>query len=284
MRVVCDDGVTLWVERSGRGVPLVACHGGPGLWSSLGRFTSLVDDVATVYRWDQRGCGRSDRVGPYTVSRMVDDLEVLRAAAGVDRWVVLGHSWGALLALHYAVTHPDRTMAAVYVSGQGLLDSWYARNRAVYRDERSRRMTAGQQARLDELEATSRTATEEREYRLLAWFTDVSPGAPAATLLAEDLDAPWEINTEANRSLMADAALEAAALRSDLSTLDRPVLVVHGANDPRPLAGPRELVGILPHAELAVLPTGHSPWLEAPRETGAVVRTWLERRTPGPDR
>jgi proline iminopeptidase len=65
--VEVDDGVELWVERTGggSGVPLVLCHGGPGLWDYLDDVAGLLYDKTRVIRWDQRGCGRSQRRGPY---------------------------------------------------------------------------------------------------------------------------------------------------------------------------------------------------------------------------
>ncbi|MFY1634490.1 alpha/beta fold hydrolase [Solwaraspora sp. WMMB335] len=64
-----DDGCRMWVEQSGAGPLLVFCHGGPGLWDYLHPLARLLKaDVRTI-RWDQRGCGRSERRGPYTVAR-----------------------------------------------------------------------------------------------------------------------------------------------------------------------------------------------------------------------
>src|SRR5262249_32574146 len=64
--VVADDGCLLWTEDSGRGDPLVLCHGGPGLWDYFDDVADWLSGIATVVRWDQRGCGRSQRMGPYT--------------------------------------------------------------------------------------------------------------------------------------------------------------------------------------------------------------------------
>src|SRR5262245_46502587 len=107
--VTADDGVALFVRRSGTGPAMVLCHGGPGLWDYFGPLASLLDDGATVVRWDQRGCGRSECAGPYTVDRMVADLDQIRAHLGIERWIVGGHSWGAQLALEYVAAHPHRS-------------------------------------------------------------------------------------------------------------------------------------------------------------------------------
>ncbi|WP_329162061.1 alpha/beta fold hydrolase [Streptomyces sp. NBC_01717] len=58
--------------------PHVFCHGGPGISDFLGDLADLLTDRTTVHRWDQRGCGRSQRRGPYSVARSVADLDVVR--------------------------------------------------------------------------------------------------------------------------------------------------------------------------------------------------------------
>ena len=71
--VEVDDGCRLWTSASGDGEALVCCHGGPGLWDMFGDFGGLLGDLATVHRWDQRGCGRSERRGPYSLATSVAD-------------------------------------------------------------------------------------------------------------------------------------------------------------------------------------------------------------------
>src|SRR5688500_7941878 len=110
-------GARLWSVERGRGPALVMLHGGPGMWDYLGAVAALVEDVATVYRYDQRGCGRSPGRGPYDLATALADLDAVRSAWGVERWTVFGHSWGATLALAYALTHGERTTGLVYVSG-----------------------------------------------------------------------------------------------------------------------------------------------------------------------
>src|SRR5882757_3958610 len=99
----------IWTATQGAGRPIILCPGGPGNRDYLAPVAEMIDDIATVHRFDPRGCGRSSGTGPYTVRGWVEDLERLRTHWGHDSWIVLGHSFGSHLALQYASTHPDQT-------------------------------------------------------------------------------------------------------------------------------------------------------------------------------
>ncbi|MBB5077161.1 alpha/beta fold hydrolase [Nonomuraea endophytica] len=264
--VTMDDGVRLWTGTTGRGAPVVLLHGGPGLWDYLGPLAALFGDGVVVHRFDQRGCGRSGPSDEQRLDRLVADLEILRRHWGYERWAVVGHSFGATLALAYAGAHPDRLTWVGYLSGTGLGD-W----RTGYRAERDRRMTAGQRARLAELESLPvRSPEQEREFRTLAWFTDHADRDRAWDWAAEDAAAPYEINWVANRRLAAEAA---ARPEEDVRRIAVPVSVIHGAGDPRPVGSVAALAGALPDGRLHVLEgAGHHPWRERPGELGEILR------------
>jgi proline iminopeptidase len=127
-RVVAVNGAKLWVAEQGAGPPIVLCSGGAGLCDYLGPVAATVDDVAQVYRFDPRGCGRSSATPPYDMPTLLADLDALRSTMGHERWVVAGHSFGADLALAYALEHTARVRALVYISGTGVQDDrqWHA--------------------------------------------------------------------------------------------------------------------------------------------------------------
>jgi proline iminopeptidase len=117
------DGQMVYWETVGdpAGVPLVYLHGGPGSGSSTrarryfepGRFRAVL--------FDQRGCGRSEPItdtpavdlSVNTTDHLVADIERLREHLQIERWIVLGVSWGVTLGLVYAQRHPDRVLAMV---------------------------------------------------------------------------------------------------------------------------------------------------------------------------
>jgi proline iminopeptidase len=98
------------------GLPVVFLHGGPGSGCSP-RHRQLFDPArCRVILFDQRGCGRSQPRGALqanTSDHLVVDIELLRQHLGIKRWLVVGGSWGAGLALAYAAAHPASCLGLV---------------------------------------------------------------------------------------------------------------------------------------------------------------------------
>jgi len=101
--------VSFTVAGAADGVPVVVLHGGPGSGSQPDA-TRLFDLARfKVVLIDQRGTGRSTPRGGVRhnrTDRLIDDIEAVRVRLGIERWGVLGGSWGAALALAYAGRHP----------------------------------------------------------------------------------------------------------------------------------------------------------------------------------
>ena len=127
-RLIAVDSAQLSVTEHGNGPPLVLCSGGPGLPDYLGDVAGMVDDIARVYRFDPRGSRRSSGAPATDLRTLLSDLESLRHALGHEQWIVGGHSFGADLALAYALEYPDGVRGLLYVSGTGVQDDrqWHA--------------------------------------------------------------------------------------------------------------------------------------------------------------
>lgn len=119
-----DDAILHYSAR-GDGAPVVLLSGGPGF--AGGMLISLAETVAknnTAILLDQRGTGRSregNKVSPETIkiSRFVADVEDLRKALKADRVILLGHSWGGMLAQAYAAAHPEHVRGLVLLCSSG---------------------------------------------------------------------------------------------------------------------------------------------------------------------
>src|SRR5580698_1638643 len=140
-------GARIYFKTLGRGVPLLVLHGGPGADHSdfLPALQPLARRCQLVFI-DERGSGRSERLKDpqgYTLTRMVKDIECVRQHLRLARLVVLGHSFGGILAQAYAVRHPKRILGLV-LAGTG------STARCIDRDFRNlrRRLPARLRARL----------------------------------------------------------------------------------------------------------------------------------------
>jgi proline iminopeptidase len=105
------NGAKLWVVTFGKGDPIVFIAGGPGgSHPGLRSFDSLAKKHTLIY-FDAYGRGKSDTakdVREYSLERDIEDLEGLRNALHYDKWNVLGHSYGGLVAQGYALKYPSR--------------------------------------------------------------------------------------------------------------------------------------------------------------------------------
>lgn len=136
MRVDIGDGVRLWFDVEGAGlVPdgevmrerptLLLLHGGPGMdHSSFKPAFSQLADVCQIVYYDHRGQGRSDRRPPeeWTLDVFADDVVRLCEALGIERPIVLGNSFGGMVAQRYAHRHPDHPARIVLSSTAARMD------------------------------------------------------------------------------------------------------------------------------------------------------------------
>lgn len=104
------------------------CNGGPGCCDYLEPIAQMLDDIAKVVRFEQRRCGRSDPAPSYDIETCVADLETIRNYYNVDQWIIGGHSWGADLALLYALEHSSRVAGLICIAGGRVHDDreWHA--------------------------------------------------------------------------------------------------------------------------------------------------------------
>jgi proline iminopeptidase len=117
------DGNSVYWESVGTplGTPALYLHGGPGSGATVGARRYFDPTAFQAVLFDQRGCGRSRPLvtdpgvvlSTNTTDHLVADIERLREHLSVERWVVVGVSWGSALALIYAQRHPDRVRGLV---------------------------------------------------------------------------------------------------------------------------------------------------------------------------
>lgn len=117
-RLQVDPPHELYWEECGAldGLPVLFLHGGPGAGASPSSRRFFDPRGYRIVLFDQRGAGRSTPAGSIeanTTQHLVADIEALRLERGIEKWVVFGGSWGALLALAYAQSHPEHCLGLI---------------------------------------------------------------------------------------------------------------------------------------------------------------------------
>jgi proline iminopeptidase len=117
-QLAVGDGHEIYVESVGRadGIPAVYLHGGPGSGCQPDHRRLFDPERFHAVLFDQRGAGRSRPKGGRdhnTTPHLIADMEKIREKFGFERWMVVGGSWGATLALAYAQAHPERVSGIV---------------------------------------------------------------------------------------------------------------------------------------------------------------------------
>jgi len=268
-------GVELHERRAGADGPLVpVLHGGPGAHHDylLPGFDALAVGRTLVY-YDQRGGGKSavDRDVPVGWTEQVADLEALRAIWGLEQMDLLGYSWGALLAMLYAITHPDRVRSLALVSPAPA-------NRAERTDFEAalaaRSRTPDLVAARDALQSSGlRQRDPEAHARRL--FELAVAGYFHDPARARDLT-PFRVTGRTQSEVWASLG-DDYDLRPRLRELHLPALVVHGEDDPIPIESARRTAEALNAAFVSLPGAGHVPYVEAHAEFVQALDAFLPR-------
>jgi len=271
-------GVRLHTRRVGTDPPVVVLHGGPGADYAylLPQYDRLAHGRALLF-YDQRGGGRSPvaRDVPVGWQEHVADLEALRKHWAIDRLTLLGYSWGGLLAVLYALEHPDRVGRLALVAPAPLTARW--------REEFERRLSARLadprivRARA-ELSASGLAQRDPEKYRRLAFALSVA-GYFKDPSRAKELT-PFRITARTQQAVW--QSLGNYDLRDRLrSTFPKGraprAVVVHGIYDPLPLDSARETAALLATGVIE-LATGHAPHVEATEDFVRALAGFLPHR------
>lgn len=282
-RLVSVGDTRLHVVEHGHGAALIILHGGPGLDHHMfgDYLLPLSDDFRLIFV-DQRSQGRSDRTAPatWTIVQMARDVSDLARALGLDRYAVLGHSFGALVALQHAVDDPGRASGTVISSGfpSARYLEHVDRNLAAFEPEEIRDRVA---------------ASWEKE-------TDVETAEEVGALLADQMpfhfrdpldprsDAYLESTSEAVYSPdvlrhFANQAYGGIEVEEELNRVSQPVLVLAGRYDRVCSVPAAEAIAAgVSHGELVVLEqSGHMTFVEENERYLEVVREFLDRVLEG---
>jgi proline iminopeptidase len=276
---VTRDGINLFYRIVGpaSGEYVLVLSGGPG--EDIHSMQGVADELAKKYRcimWEQRGTGRSKLPGydPSTINlnAYMEDIEALRRELHTEKFIVLGNSWGMILGLAYAGTHPDAVRAVVTI-GSGPITAEYL---GVFSDNQNVRLGPCEIELHDfwrdparEAADSDRAAFERLRAATVAYFYD----RKKALQMAAELD-PKDYNFRVPPAfLKAEGKYD---IRPKFKNISAPVLLLQGRQDLAGEANICEAHSLIKHSTLAFIDKcGHMPWLEQPDQTWKIVGNFL---------
>jgi proline iminopeptidase len=273
-----DDGVTLYYDVVGKGAPVVLLSGGPGFSPEYLRpIAEQVGGKHAFVLFHQRGTGKSvlETYDAKTLAlpKLVADLEALRRELKVEKLTIVGHSFGGILSMFYAVEHPDRVRALALIDSGGptlaTVPKFVANLNARFTEEDNAKIREWSDA--ERMKADRRRAMLEiTKAKAAAYFADRSK----AKLLTD----PMTEESFHDGAFFAITAqlMTGFDLREGLKKLKAPVLVIHGSEDP--LESSAEVHESLAGSRLEMVEhAGHFPWLEQPEKVYTLLEQFLLR-------
>ncbi len=246
----------------GDGPSLLCLHGGPGMSDYLAMLGEETDGWRTI-RYTQRGLAPSVTAGPFTVAQHVADAVAVLDELGIDKAVVLGHSWGGFLAAVLAMEHPQRVRGLLLVDPMGIVgDGGYERFEAAM-EARTPAHVRERAIELDERAMAGEGTVEEalESLRLVwpAYFADArsAPPMPDDTRLSVPC---YSESMQDARAMLASGALPGRA-----AGYDGPVEVLYGLGSPAPVESSIATAQAFPQGSATGVPeAGHFTWIEQP--------------------
>ncbi len=257
----------IYYQTFGSGTPVLIINGGPGLDSA--GFEAVAKTIAAqgyqTILFDQRGTGHSKlaSINAETIqlALMVQDIEQLRQQLHIEKWVVLGHSFGGMLGAAYAAKYPQYISKLIFSSSGGL--------DLQFRDQIAERLlnnlSLQEQIRLQMYQLRQRSGDDSdstrdtlAQLRARAYVVDKSK----APLIAARLKV---VNLTINQLVFADLEKNHFDLKTQFKQFGAPVLVLQGENDIISTETAQTIAGSFSNAELVLLPQcAHYGWLDQP--------------------
>ena len=282
---VSVDRDRLFFQTFGSGEPMVVLHGGPGLDQNylLPAMLELSKDYQMIF-YDQRGSGRSlgekITLRDINLDQFTQDLEKLRKALGLKTFILVGHSWGGLIALDYAAKHAENlshlilmnSAPADYKGQQAFVREFTKKTSPI----KNRISTLFQYKDFQKLKAQG----IEKLYKDLFsfYFYQTKNAERLVFKINETTAQSWfKVREEMSKTcwLTSDTYF---TLLPALKHLQVPTLVVHGNQDIVPAHTAEDIKHAIPLSQILYMEhCGHFPYLEKPQELFLAIRSFLKR-------
>lgn len=266
-------GFDLYYRSLGTGQAVLLLSGGPGDdCDYLLPVASEIAKYAHAILLEQRGTGRSlpPKVDKSTVNLTLslEDFEALREHLKVERWTIIGHSAGGILAMDYAAAYPERVDKLILLDSAPVAFQYVT----AFEDNLLDRMTLEDREQLATLEKTDspQSRAEVASLEAKGLFFDRTIGKQ----LAGELSQAW--HADVGHLLGPEITASGYDLRPRLKDFNRPVLVLHGRQDPMDPWMAYQTSAAFSHSTLHFIDrAGHFPWFDQPKEFNAVLDNFL---------
>ena len=266
----------LYYREIGQGQPIIILHGGPDF--SHAYFlpdTDRLSDMFYLIYYDQRGRGKSaENVQPedVTIESDVEDLERLREYFRLETVAVLGHSWGGLLAMEYAIRHPDRVSHLVLMNTAPASHEDYLLLRQAFLEKRPATDAEKMKALSSNAKYQQGDPDTVAEYYRSHFSMTLKQPEQLESLIAS-LRASFTKEGILKANAIEERLYDGTWLSSDynllpkLEQLDIPTLVIYGDYDFIPIECAAHITKAIPGARFVLLKDcGHFSYLECPNE------------------
>lgn len=271
-----EDGI-IHIECYGEGQPILIINGGPGMNSQGFRaLASSIGENNQAIIYDQRGTGKSKVTiaddSTITMDAMVKDIEVIRNHLKIEEWIVLGHSFGGMLASYYATKHPEPIKGLILSSSGGInMDLFSSVNITSRLTPMQRDSLNYWAAKISAGDTTYHTRLQRGKYLAPAYLYDQSNVPTVAHRL-----------TQANMAINGLVFQDLRKINFDcapaLKQFNKPVLIIQGKNDVVPLSIAEYAHDVLPNSTLTLMDKcGHYGWLDRPELYFGAIAAYLKK-------
>ena len=282
----------LYARDVGKGPPVIVLHGGPDFDHSY--LLPDLDRLATSFRliyYDQRGRGRSaDQVQPedVTLQSDLDDLDAVRRHYRLESPILLGHSWGVVIALEYALQHPTTVSHLILMNPAPASASDYAELRRAYVQKLGADMDRQKELMASAAYQAGDPETVAARYRIhfkyaLARQADYEKlmVAMRAAFIRQGKAGIVKARAVEDRLYKDTWDLPDYNLMPRLAALRIPTLVLWGDHDFIPKDVSAHIADAIPGAQLVILKDcGHFSYLECPDEVERVINKFFRIHRP----
>lgn len=258
------NGGKLHYEIFGKGEPILIINGGPGMNSN--GFDELATELGKKYQaiiYDQRGTGKStlEEINSNTVSMdlMLKDIEALRMHLKIEKWTLLGHSFGGMLGYFYASQHPERVKAMIQSSSGGmdlaLLSLIDIQSKLTDMEWDSLQYFNN---KINEGDTSYVTLLKRGEFMAPAYLYNREYIPVLAKRMTQG-------NMQLNALVWADLRRINYDTKTSLKSFEQPVLILHGKNDLLESSVAETAHHVLPNSQLELMDKcAHYGWLDRP--------------------